>query len=128
MSISLTACPLTPPSYPALHLYIYTALSYLPTISPKILETLSLPARLDTHLLPQLVFLGLYLFQFVVAASVYAEAGLPQYTLVLLALGKRAHSVYMLRLFGDCWAVAVVWVAIALFMQGWWTVGSVIFR
>lgn len=34
----------------------------------------------------------------------------------------------MLRLFGDCWAVAILSLAVWLWMKGWWKSGTVCFR
>ncbi|KAL7417347.1 glycosyltransferase [Mrakia frigida] len=115
--------------YPALHLYLYTLLSYLPTAPPTASSLhLLLPSdNLPTHLLPQLVFLALYLAQFLLTAWVYYQADIPQYALIPLALSKRAHSVWILRLFGDGWAVWAVWMAVGCWIKGWWISGSVLY-
>lgn len=114
-------------SYPALHLYIYTLLSRLPS-TPSWPLALAFPAKLHGHLLPQLLFLVLYLGQLGLMAAIYRNARVPQLALVPLVLSKRAHSVYMLRLFGDCWAVALVSVAVLLWQKGRWNTGSVVYR
>jgi alpha-1,3-mannosyltransferase len=124
---ALLALRLTCRSYPALHLYIYTLLERLPTTPPWLLA-LVFPAKLHSHLVLQLVFLGLYLVQLGLTATIYRQAGVPQLALVPLTLDKRAHSIYMLRLFGDCWAVALVSIAVLIWQRGWWKTGSVVYR
>lgn len=114
-------------SYPALHIYIYAILERLPKTPPWPLA-LAFPAKLHGHLILQLVFLALYLGQLGLTAAIYHQAGIPQLALIPLTLDKRAHSIYMLRLFGDCWAVAIVSVAVLFWQRGWWKTGSVIYR
>ncbi|CDZ96769.1 glycosyltransferase family 58 protein [Phaffia rhodozyma] len=112
--------------YPALHLYIYTLLSHLPSHPQALLASL-FPPEIHPHLLPQLIFLALYLGQFLLTALVYKKARMPQYALIPLTLSKRAHSIYMLRLFGDPWAVGLVWASIWLFQKSRWNLGTLVF-
>lgn len=55
----------------------------------------------------------------------------PQALLIPLALSKREHSIYMLRLFNDPWAMMLLYSSVLAFMLGGrrnWRIGSVLFR
>ncbi|GFZ46746.1 Asparagine-linked glycosylation protein 6 [Saitozyma sp. JCM 24511] len=145
--------------YPALHLYIYTALHQL------------LPS--DSRERPaQFVFLGLYIFNLLSISAIYYLAGrprertpplsaedtttkvspdgplspaspptsssfyasssshIPQALLIPLTLSKREHSIYLLRLFNDPFAMALLYLAVLAFMLGGsrgWRIGCVVF-
>lgn len=126
--------------YPAFFLYIFTALhELLPTGGRE------RPA--------QFIYLGLYLVNLLLVSTIYYLAGrparagtaargrsrhVPQALLIPLALSKREHSIYMLRLFNDPWAMMFLYAAIIAFMLGdgregkqrrlSWRIGSVLFR
>lgn len=54
----------------------------------------------------QIAFQVLYLAtQAVVMASYISTKALPPWSLALLCLSRRLHSIYLLRLFNDCWAM-----------------------
>lgn len=66
----------------------------------------------------------LYLASLALTAAIYKQAGsVPNWILLLLPLSKRLHSIYVLRLFNDCWAVTGAQAAVLAFAQGWDTVG-----
>ncbi|ODO09181.1 hypothetical protein I350_02781 [Cryptococcus amylolentus CBS 6273] len=99
--------------YPALHLYIYTAFS---KIMPSI----------DDVRPAQYIFLGIYLLTFLSVANIYYLAGRPsangkhyvQALLVPLTLSKRAHSIFMLRLFNDPIAMLIFYWSVIAFQIG----------
>ncbi|ORX35727.1 putative Dol-P-Man:Man(5)GlcNAc(2)-PP-Dol alpha-1,3-mannosyltransferase [Kockovaella imperatae] len=103
--------------YPALHLYIYTALHEL------------LPSA-DRVRPAQYIFLGVYLTTFILIAYIYRRAGAPQILLIPLMLSKRTHSIYLLRLFNDPWAMLLLYMSVALFLKNGklaWRAGCAVF-
>lgn len=61
---------------------------------------------------PQVIFAMLYLaMQGGVMALYIRTRALPPWTLVLLCLSRRLHSIFLLRLFNDCWAMATAYLA-----------------
>ncbi|KAL8945728.1 MAG: hypothetical protein Q9222_007775, partial [Ikaeria aurantiellina] len=98
--------------YPAFHVYIYSIL-YKVTDGGK------------NILLAQAIFAWLYLGTLTVVMRCYKKAGVPPYIFPLLVLSKRLHSIFLLRLFNDCFAVCLLFVAIYAYQHRIWTVGSV---
>ncbi|GAA5882285.1 hypothetical protein JCM3774_003355 [Rhodotorula dairenensis] len=94
-----------PANYPALHIYLYSALSWL-TDRGRYLER------------AQWAFAGVYLVTLaVVLFGIYRRnRRIPPYVLPLLSLSKRLHSIYMLRMFNDCVVMLLVYSALALYM------------
>jgi alpha-1,3-mannosyltransferase len=100
--------------YPAAHVYIYRFLYYL-TDSGRDIK------------LAQYIFIGLYLATLALVMQCYRRAGVPPYVFPLLILSKRLHSIFLLRLFNDCFAVFFLFLAIYCYQKRMWTVGSVVY-
>lgn len=100
--------------YPAVHVYIYRVLYYL-TDSGKNIFT------------AQCIFAGLYLATLWLVMQCYRAAKVPPYILPLLSLSKRVHSIFVLRLFNDCFAVFFLFAAIWLWQRKVWTVGTIVY-
>jgi len=69
----------------------------------------------------QWCFVGLYGVTVALVADLHRRVGIPWWTLVPLMLSRRIHSLYMLRLFNDCWAIGLLLGAIYLLavMRKW---------
>ncbi|KAK8864587.1 hypothetical protein IAR55_001837 [Kwoniella newhampshirensis] len=114
--------------YPALHLYIYTAFNRL------------LPSP-DSVRPAQYIFLIFYVVTFLLVAKIYHLAGrpsapnstakhYPQALLIPLTLSKRAHSIFLLRLFNDPIAMLFFYASVVVMMTGTkrgWRAGCVLF-
>ncbi|KAH6676705.1 glycosyltransferase family 58 protein [Halenospora varia] len=98
--------------YPAAHVYIYLALYHITDKGRNIL-------------LAQRIFGVLYLATIATVMACYRRAKVsPLYIFPMLILSKRLHSIFVLRLFNDCFAVFFLWVAIYTFQRRLWTLGS----
>lgn len=102
--------------YPSFFVYIYSALYFL-TSRGKNIE------------LAQFVFIGIYLLQLWLVLRLYTKSRkLPPYIIILSVFTSyRIHSIYSLRLFNDPVAILFFYIALNLFMDGKWSLGSVIF-
>ena len=100
--------------YPAGFVYLYSLLYYVTGSGANVR-------------LAQYIFVGLYVGTLYVVHRLYLHCRLPPYVLVLLSLSKRLHSVYMLRLFNDCWAMLLLYVAVLLFVQRRAVLSSAVF-
>jgi len=70
----------------------------------------------------------IYLASQTLSAATYIQAGnIPNYALLLLPLSKRLHSIYVLRLFNDCWAVVGAQAAILALSRGWDSMACILF-
>ena len=86
--------------YPAGFVYLYSALYYVTGQGADVR-------------LAQYLFLGLYLVTLYLVHRLYIEAtALPPYALLLLSLSKRVHSIFVLRLFNDGLAMALLYAAL----------------
>jgi alpha-1,3-mannosyltransferase len=90
--------------YPAGFVYLYSLFYYVTDQGKNIR-------------LAQYLFVGLYVATMYVVHRLYLACRLPPYLLVLLSLSKRLHSIYVLRLFNDCWAMLLLYCAILLFLN-----------
>ncbi|CAG8954504.1 hypothetical protein HYFRA_00004417 [Hymenoscyphus fraxineus] len=97
--------------YPAAHVYIYWVLYHITDKGKNIL-------------LAQRIFGVLYLATLAMVMACYKRAKAPFYIFPMLILSKRLHSIFVLRLFNDCFAVFFLWVAIYMFQRRLWTLGS----
>lgn len=76
----------------------------------------------------QNMFLWLYLYTLVVVIFIYKNtSSVVPLAMGLLALSKRIHSIFVLRLFNDCIAMALVYTAILLFVHRRWKTGCVFY-
>lgn len=62
----------------------------------------------------QLFFLGLYLTTLAVVLTIYVRVKVPPFLLPFLMLSKRLHSIYLLRLFNDCFSVLFAAIAVLI--------------
>ncbi|KAI0748277.1 glycosyltransferase, partial [Daedaleopsis nitida] len=103
---ALITGPTGPIVYPAGHLYVHQLLYALTDSGSNIWKG-------------QQVYGALYLATLAVTAAIYKQAGsVPNWALLLLPLSKRLHSIYVLRLFNDCWAVFAAQAAVFAFARG----------
>ena len=103
-------------SYPAGHVYIHELL-YNATDSG-----LNIP-------LAQQIYGVLYTISQALISAIYVQSGaVPNWVLVLLPLSKRLHSIYVLRLFNDCWATVGAQAATLALGAGYTSVACILFR
>ena len=103
-------------SYPAGHVYIYRMLHFVTNSGSNL--------RLGQN-----IFTALYVGSLVFTCAIYRQSKRPPNWLVLLLpLSKRLHSIFVLRLFNDCWAVVAMQAAILMYQMGWDELGTLLFR
>ena len=100
--------------YPVWHLYLYTGLGWVAGGDGGDVRT------------AQWVFVGVYLVQLGVVMACYRRAGAPVWLLGLCVCSKRLHSVFLLRLFNDCWVGLGLWVCVYALQRRWWTAGTAV--
>ncbi|KAF2428918.1 Lethal(2)neighbour of Tid protein [Tothia fuscella] len=100
--------------YPALHVYIYRVLYAVTSHGKDIFAA-------------QVIFSGVYLASLAVVMGCYRLAKAPPYIFPLLILSKRMHSIFLLRLFNDCFAVLFLWLAVYAYQKKQWTLGSTLY-
>lgn len=102
--------------YPSFFLYIYSLLYFITSRGANIR-------------LAQFIFIAIYLVQLWLVLRLYSKARkVPPYVIVLsIFTSYRVHSIYSLRLFNDPVAILFLYIALNLFMDRKWTIGSVIF-
>jgi len=77
--------------------------------------------------LSQQIYGFLYMASLSLSMLIYAKAGTPNWALLLLPLSKRLHSIFMLRLFNDCWATTIMQVSILAFSHEFDLIGCIMF-
>ncbi|KAK9235426.1 ALG3 protein-domain-containing protein [Lipomyces kononenkoae] len=100
--------------YPAGHVYIFSVLYKLTGNGKNIL-------------LAQIIFAALYLATLAVVFKLYIKAKAPLYAFPLVILSKRLHSIYMLRLFNDTFAIFVAYLSVFAWQSHYWLLGSIIY-
>jgi alpha-1,3-mannosyltransferase len=99
--------------YPAGFLYVFAILRFLTDEGMNIVRA-------------QWIFLSLYVVQLLLVLWSYLRSRkVPVVWCLALILSKRVHSIYMLRMFNDCVAVLLGYMAVLLFAHKHWHVGSV---
>ncbi|KAJ7063185.1 dolichyl-P-Man:Man(5)GlcNAc(2)-PP-dolichyl mannosyltransferase [Mycena amicta] len=107
--------PTGPLVYPAGHLHIHRMLYALTDSGTNIF-------------LAQQLYYALYIVTLALSCVVYRLAGgIPNWTVLLLPLSKRLHSIFVLRLFNDCWAVMLVQAATVAYQTSYDDVGTLLF-
>ena len=111
-------------SYPAGHVYIHSLLhSYTNS-------GLNIP-------LAQQLYAQLYMVSVVLTCAIYQQCragseaqarSMPNWVLLLLPLSKRLHSIYVLRLFNDCWVAVAAQAGVLALASGWYNIGCILFR
>ncbi|KAL6500344.1 dolichyl-P-Man:Man(5)GlcNAc(2)-PP-dolichol alpha-1,3-mannosyltransferase [Orobanche hederae] len=99
--------------YPAGFLYIYSAVQYVT----------------GGQVYPAQILFGiLYVVNLGMVLLIYLKTNvLPWWALCLLSLSKRVHSIFVLRLFNDCFATTLFHAALISFLYQKWHLGLVIF-
>lgn len=100
--------------YPALHLYLSAFLSLVSDAGRNLKAA-------------QWIYAALYIFSQACTMAIYKAAQIPPIMLPLLILSKRLHSIYVLRLFNDCWAVVIMYVAVWAMCKRRWGFASVMY-
>ncbi|KAL2540507.1 Dol-P-Man:Man(5)GlcNAc(2)-PP-Dol alpha-1 [Abeliophyllum distichum] len=99
--------------YPAGFLYVYSAIQY-------VTGGQVYPA--------QILFGFLYIVNLGMVLFIYLKTDvLPWWALSLLSLSKRVHSIFLLRLFNDCFATTLFHAALISFLYQKWHLGLLIF-
>ncbi|KAK9500925.1 hypothetical protein O3M35_002087 [Rhynocoris fuscipes] len=102
--------------YPAGFVYIYSLLYYVTDKGTDIR-------------IAQYIFLGLYIISLYLIFRIYIlTKKVPAYMLIFMCCTSyRVHSLYMLRLFNDPFAMALLYLSLNLFLNNKWTFGSIIY-
>lgn len=99
--------------YPAGFVYIYSGIYYL--TNGNIFQS-------------QIIFVFLYLLTLFVVSLIYRKSGsVPLFSLILLCLSKRIHSIFVLRLFNDPFSIFFMFISILLLMNRKFITASVFY-
>ncbi|KPI88566.1 dolichyl-P-Man:GDP-Man5GlcNAc2-PP-dolichyl alpha-1 3-mannosyltransferase putative (ALG3) [Leptomonas seymouri] len=91
--------------YPGGFLWVYSILYYITSLGEDIQFA-------------QWIFAGVYLTTLALMLRFYTNAGLSWRVMLPLFFSKRIRSLYVLRLFNDCWAMLFLMVAVSLIAGG----------
>ncbi|TFK72157.1 dolichyl-P-Man:Man(5)GlcNAc(2)-PP-dolichyl mannosyltransferase [Pluteus cervinus] len=105
MDYSKISGPTGPLVYPVGHLYIHQFLFKITDAGQNLW-------------LAQQIYAALYLTTLFLSCVIYRRAGAPNWLLVFLPLSKRLHSIFVLRLFNDCWTLVPMQLAVLAFQGG----------
>ncbi|VDB88734.1 unnamed protein product [Peniophora sp. CBMAI 1063] len=73
----------------------------------------------------QQIYAALYILSLALTCAIYHTAGgVPNWILLLLPLSKRLHSIFVLRMFNDCWAVIGAQLAILAYANDLESLGT----
>lgn len=99
--------------YPAGFLYIYSGIQYVT----------------GGQVFPAQICFGLlYIVNLGIVLSIYVKTKVvPWWALALLSLSKRVHSIFVLRLFNDCFAMTLLHAALLLLLNQKWHLGLILF-
>lgn len=99
--------------YPGLHVYIYRILYALTNKGQNVIVA-------------QAIFHIGYLGTIATVQASYRKVKAPPYLFPLLHGSIRLHSIFLLRLFNDCFAVYFLWLAIHLYQHKRWYIGTTV--
>ncbi|EKM55481.1 glycosyltransferase family 58 protein [Phanerochaete carnosa HHB-10118-sp] len=112
---ALISGPTGPLVYPAGHVYVHKFLYGLTQ------SGINLKAA-------QQIYGLLYITALATTCGIYYKAGnIPNWVLMILPLSKRLHSIYVLRLFNDCWEVVGTQATTLAFASGYDSLGIMLF-
>ncbi|KAI0082755.1 mannosyltransferase [Panus rudis PR-1116 ss-1] len=106
--------PTGPIVYPAGHVYIHELLYRLTDAGRNLAFA-------------QQIYGLLYLASLTLTCAIYYVGGVPNWILLLLPLSKRLHSIFVLRLFNDCWSLVAVQAATLAYALGWDVSGTLLY-
>ncbi|KAG4304047.1 hypothetical protein PORY_002570 [Pneumocystis oryctolagi] len=103
-----------PVVYPAGFLYLYSFLYKLTNGGENLIKA-------------QSIFMCVYLTTLFFVMKIYHAVNAPFYIYPLLIFSKRLHSIYLLRLFNDCWVMLFSYIAIYAYVMHSWVLGTCFF-
>ncbi|KAF8652752.1 hypothetical protein AX16_004249 [Volvariella volvacea WC 439] len=107
--------PTGPLVYPAGHLWIHDFLY-------------ALTNRGHNVYLAQQIYAALYVVSLTLLCAIYKRTrSTPNWLVLLLPLSKRLHSIFVLRLFNDCWSLVPMQLAILAYQDGLDNLGTLLF-
>ncbi|KAK7073909.1 dolichyl-P-Man:Man(5)GlcNAc(2)-PP-dolichol alpha-1,3-mannosyltransferase [Halocaridina rubra] len=102
--------------YPAGFVYLFTILYFI-------------TGRGSNIRLAQYIFAAFYIITLILVFRIFKKSRkLPPYILVFVCCTSyRVHSIFVLRLFNDPVAMMLLYAAVNLFIDGYWSIGSLIY-